>query len=134
MSASSGEPGPAPDQPSRASKILRRTKVGGSLAAVVAAVLYASSFTFGEELTLALGLLITGWGAVEVRRMGLFPTAASAPAAMAGSLVAAGLMHSRGVDATGLLVAAQRDSRSRPSSPWRPCEGASGLPQRFPRS
>lgn len=106
MSASGGEPGPAPDQPSRASKILRRTKVGGSLAATVAAVLYASSFSFGEELTLALGLLITGWGAFEVRRMGLFPTAASAPAAMAGSLVAAGLMYSRGVDAIDLLVAA----------------------------
>lgn len=106
MSASSGEPGPAPDQANRASKILRRTKVGGSLAAVVAAALYASSFPFGEELTLAVGLLITGWGAVEVRRMKLFPTAASAQAAMAGSLVAAGLMHSRGVDAIGLLVAA----------------------------
>lgn len=106
MSASSGEPEPAPNQPSRASKIVRRTKVGGSLAAVVAAVLYASSFSFGGELTLALGLLITGWGAFEVRRMGLFPTATSAPAAMAGSLVAAALMLNRGVGSIDLVAAA----------------------------
>ncbi|MEC8495650.1 MAG: phosphatidate cytidylyltransferase [Planctomycetota bacterium] len=104
MSGSGGEP--APDQPSRASKILRRTKVGGSLAAAVAMVLYASSFPFGGELTLGLGLVITGWGVFEVRRMALFPTAACAPAAMAGSLVTAGLMMNRGVDAVGLLVAA----------------------------
>ena len=106
MSASSGEPEPAPAQPSRASKILRRTKVGGALAAAVAAVLYASSFSFGGELTLGLGLLITGWGAFEVRRMGLFPTATSAPAAMAGSLVAAALMLNRGVGSIDLVAAA----------------------------
>lgn len=106
MSDPVGAPQQAPDKPSRASKILRRTKVGGSLALAVAAVLYASSFSFGAELTLGFGLLLTLWCAFEVRRMQLFPTAASAPAVLVGSVAAAALMLQRGTGALDLAIAA----------------------------
>lgn len=97
---------PEPAAPTRRDKILRRTKVGGTLAACVAAVLYASSFSFGALLTLGVGLVLILWCIVEVRRMGLFATGASASGAAVGAGVAALLMVEHGVEPVDLLLAA----------------------------
>ncbi|QDV06562.1 Phosphatidate cytidylyltransferase [Planctomycetes bacterium Poly30] len=56
----------------RRQKVVQRTKVGGGLAVVVAGLLYAASLGPGPQITLGLGVVLSLWSLVEVRRMGLF--------------------------------------------------------------
>ena len=67
--------------------------------------------------------------------MGLFPTATSAPAAMAGSLVAAALMLNRGVGSIDLVAAAAAGVAVAALVAMAPrAEGRDGPPPRCPRS
>ncbi len=56
----------------RREKVLQRTRVGLTLAAAVAGLLYASSLSFGAELTRWLSIVLSLWCVFEVNRMGLF--------------------------------------------------------------
>ena len=56
----------------RREKVLQRTRVGLTLALAVAGLLYASSLSFGAELTRWLAVALSLWCVFEVNRMGLF--------------------------------------------------------------
>lgn len=92
---------PAPAQPpSRAARVWRRTRVGGSLAAAVALALWAASGDAGPILVLLIALALSVGAVLEGRRMGLFGdpedargTLAAAVAVVCGGLVAYGVLQ-----------------------------------------
>ncbi|MEM9799524.1 MAG: phosphatidate cytidylyltransferase [Planctomycetota bacterium] len=75
----------------RRAKILRRTRVGGTLALIVVLLVWASSFEAGPAITLGLAVVLTLWAIVEVQRMRLFATKYGAPAATVACLAATAL-------------------------------------------
>lgn len=76
----------------RREKVLQRTRVGLTLAVAVAGLLYASSLPFGPELTRWLSIVLSLWCVFEVKRMGLFHSAAAAVGAGVTVLLGAFLM------------------------------------------
>lgn len=67
----------------RAQKIVQRTKVGGALAVVVAAVLWSASTAYGHVITLLFATGLTGWSTLEASRMGLLGSARAVQGAAA---------------------------------------------------
>lgn len=60
----------APDPAVRRAKLVRRTKVGGTIAAVVAGLLWAASRSESGAIVLAAGLALSGLACFEFQRMG----------------------------------------------------------------
>lgn len=79
----------------RRQKVLQRTRVGASLALLVALLLWGASTSIGGWITLATSVVLTLWCIFEVDRMALFRTAfarlgATATCALGASLMAYG--------------------------------------------
>lgn len=89
-------------EPSRASKVWRRTVVGGGLAAAVAGLLALASIEAGATVVLVLATVLSLWSIHEARRMSLFgdpsdvrPMIAAAVATVAGVLILFGVLDPR---------------------------------------
>jgi len=81
----------APGAPTRRDKILRRTRVGATLALALVGMLWAASRPEGPAITLGLAVVLTLWSIFEVQRMGLFSTKYGAPASAIACLTGAAL-------------------------------------------
>ncbi len=69
------------EEPSKAAKILRRTRVGGGLTLCVVALLWLAAKPWGDTLVLIAGSVISAGVLLEAQRMGLFPPGARRVAA-----------------------------------------------------
>ena len=83
---------PAPAAASRRAKILRRTRVGATLALAVVGILWAASLPQGPSITLGVATVVTLWSIFELQRMRLFRTRFGAPAATVAALACAALV------------------------------------------
>lgn len=86
--------------PTKAQKILHRTRVGAGLAVAVAGLLWVSSTRYGEQITLLAALVLTVWSLVEVERMGILRTKLALGGTVIAAALAAFLVH-RGWMQTG---------------------------------
>lgn len=75
----------------RREKILQRTRVGLTLAAVVGLLLWGASTSIGAPLTLGIAVTLTLWCVAEIDRMALFRSGFAPFGAAAACLVGAGL-------------------------------------------
>lgn len=82
---------------SRAARIWKRTRVGATLAFVVAGLVWASASEHGAVLVLVLGSLLAAWGLFEVHGTGVLGARLSAlgvlPAVLATALVLGPRLH-----------------------------------------
>lgn len=85
-------PSPKPEM-TRREKLIQRTKVGGGLAVSVAGLLFASSLESGPKITLALGVVLSLWSLIEVRKMGLFLSAQGFVVASVSTLALAAALY-----------------------------------------